>query len=171
MRDVNSIRDELVTMIGESVRFEFTHCPSILGHDSDVIEALAYLLPSADAFTADDYDGDEDAAAVAWVEDAAGDLDLDGYAAREACEELFDGLVSRSDCNEFYAGYSGYCDDAVDEMGGFAKVAYGCESVQDIIYKAAPYGAYAMWRGYVSNALDRVRCDVERLADEVGAQV
>lgn len=171
MRTAANFRDELKSLIEESVRFEFTFCPTVLGHDSDVIGVLVDLLPCVDTYTAGDYDGDGATAAAEWVETAASDLDLTGHAALEACEMLFDGLVYHSDCSEFYLEYPAYCNSAVDDMGGYSELANGADSVRGIIDSAANTGAHAMWREYVSDALLRVDCDLERLSGEAWEQV
>lgn len=163
--DINEFRCDLLARIDDLVNDEMAFCPSILGDAGDVMEQIAYMLPSTDTYTPGDYDGDALAAAEAWLSDVESDLDVDGYRLREELEGLFDGIIYDDDISDFWDEYSDYCEEAAGEIGGVAELAASCDSVSDIVSDAVQLGAAQMWGEYVSDAAESIRTALEQAQD------
>lgn len=149
-------RDNLKVEIQSEAWDHFARMPRVIGNDDDVTDATLALLPDPEGFaTVDDY-----AAAV------RDDLDLTGYVLREILEGLFDGLTWTRDEVEFQRDHEEICDDAIAEMGSFAEVMADCDTMSEVIGRAAQLGADRMWRDAVGEFVFALEMALDRLDED-----
>lgn len=158
MSHATNYRDRFISEAIEEIREHTRHLPSILGDAEDVISETLRILPDPEAF---DYTDDYAAA----VRD---DLDLTGYVLREHLEELFTGIVYTRDLIDFQHDHEDFCDDAIDDLGGFAEVMADATSVSEVITIAAKYGAERMWRDAMGDIVYGLETVLDRLDEEFG---
>ena len=153
---VTDYRDNLKVEIQAEAWEHFAHLPRLLGDDDDVARETLRLLPDPEGFaTVDDY-----AAAV------RDDLDLTGHVLREHLEELFTGIIYTRDLIEFQHDHEEVCDDAIAEMGSFAEVMADCETMSEVIGRAAQLGADKVWRDAVGEFVYGLDLALDRLDEE-----
>lgn len=155
MSSAVQLRDKFHAEVEAMVRGEMAFCPTILGHDTDVIEAIFFDLPDPESFEeAEDY-----------LEAVRDNLDCSGYRIREDLEALFTGIIYTGDLHKFFEKNEDYCDDAVEEYGGFPEMMSDCESVSEVISRAAQVGADRMWRDYMGEIVMCLETILDRLDD------
>lgn len=149
-------RDNLKVWIQSEAWDRFAHLPRIMADDDDVSRETLRLLPDPEGFvTVDDF--------AAEVRDR---LDLDGYVLRETLEGLFDGITYTRDLIEFQGDHEEICDEAIAEMGTFAEVMADCDSMSEVICRAAELGADRMWREAVEEFMYGLSLALDRLDEE-----
>lgn len=154
--NATAYRDDLKVEIQSEAWDSFAHLPRMLGDDDDVARETLALLPDPEGFvTVDDF--------AAEVRDR---LDLTGYVLRETLEGLFDGLAYTRDLIQFQSDHEELCDEAIAELGSFAEVMADCDSMSEVICRAADLGAAKLWRDAVEEFMFGLSMALDRLDED-----
>lgn len=149
------VRDDLIGEIQDMIREEMTWFPTIVAHDSDVIDVTLDLIPDPEGFdTVEEF-----------LDAAESDLDAMGCMLRESIEGLFTGIVYTFDSIDFWREYESECEEAASEYG-LMHEASEHDSVSDFIVRVADYGALYMLGDKASSICYLVDGILERFKDE-----
>lgn len=157
MNNHSDLRDAIKAELSLCIEEAFTYVSTDLGHQDDVIEVMCGLLPDPV-----DYDGD----ATEYVEDIVSSLDLDGCVFREGAEDMISDLIYTAEGIEYYQSNREHCMSAVHEIyGDLAGMAAECDTIEDMMFKAAAWGRDSEWSEAVADAAFNMSTALEKWED------
>lgn len=162
-----TIHEALHSEIQDIIREVMTYVPETVGFEDDVTYTVLDMMPDPEAFVGTNDEEHEDARD--YLEDLNDALDLSGYVTCEAVESVRRELIYTADLHRFYEDYTDTCEEAMNDIyGNLAEAAQGCDTIDDLISRAADAGSYRIWSemigdliGNLENMIDRFEEDIE----------
>ena len=155
-----TIHEALHSEIQDIIREVMAYVPKTVGFEDDVTYTILDMMPDPEAFVGTNDEEHEDARD--YLEALNDDLDLSGYVTREAVEGVRRDLIYTVDIHRFYEDYTDVCEEGMDDIyGNLAEAAQGCDTISDLISRAADAGSYRMWSEMVGDLI----CNLENMID------
>lgn len=161
-----SIHEALHSEIQDIIREVMTYVPETVGFEDDVTYTVLDMMPDPEAFVGVNDEEHEDARD--YLEALNDALDLSGFAAREAVESVRRELIYTADLHRFYEDYTDMCEEAMNDIyGNLAEAAQGCDTIDDLISRAADAGSYCMWTEMVGDLINTLENMVYRFEEDI----
>ena len=155
-----SIHEALRSEIQDIIRDVMTYVPETVGYEDDVTYTILDMMPDPEAFVGTNDAAHEDARD--YLEALNDALDLSGYVTREAVESVRRELIYTADLRRFYEDHTDMCEEGLaDIYGSLAEAAQGCDTIDDLISRAADAGSYRMWSEMIGDLI----YDLENMID------